>query len=840
MMARTRYGWRTLTLVLTFLSMMPLIVAGAPDREADPEEPAIIQAVRQGKAAVAALLASNPDLGARNAKGLAAQHVAAAEGDLAVIDLLASHGADLEIRTRGEATPLLVAIATEHPDAARRLLELGAQADAVDRDGWSATHMAARRGQLDLVQALLARGAPVDAPTRDHALTPLHLAVMRGHADVAALLLEKGADPARADRAGFRPLHRAARAQNPALVRLLLDKGADPRAAIPELKVTPLHFAAASDAAELVDLLVKAGADVKAKDADQEGPLTWAVRDGSPRVVQRLLEAGAPPDSPNVHGLTPLHYAALRGSREILDLLLEKGARLEAKALQWISATPLHLAIEAGHKEIVARLLDKGAEINAPIRNKQDRSEEWTPLFLAEVQGDPEIIDLLRRRGQARHPLGTGTVALYQLTVERIGPFPGPTFPPTLRRRLEQVLGQYAPLFSGSTLIGGKFCRRAGALQDVTDLQPVPQSDWTSEQRAAAADLDRQTADLRRGFAQSLPAPASGLVVEGFGDLKSFYELLEQVTQHPLAMLRAGTRQAARQREQMAFLAGLFSVAGVRAVLDATGLHARLAMMAGPRFPEVLEAGAPPSPERPRSLTYLDPQALMAVSLPQGREQPKELMPSREDSPGWRMFEKYLQDVGLDFARDLLPCLAGDLTFTLDLEPIGEQLLPDLRLIVCLRDPAGLERHGPALRQLAQNLGIFVASSTEDPEAWKLSYFLRPDLPVHGKRLGRLFLLANGAEGLRRLAERIRQVDTGAVPPFTAPDAVNTVFRLHLGRVNAAVQRFAQSPAGRGLPPLPNFPTLEELGTLQIFGTAQADRILVEVELPIASGSGQR
>lgn len=87
--------------------------------------------------------------------------------------------------------------------------------------------LAAIKGNLPAVQALLARGADVNQP----GWAPLHYAVSGGtpqHAQIVALLLEHSAYIDAASPNGSTPLMLAARYGSDAIVQLLLQEGADP------------------------------------------------------------------------------------------------------------------------------------------------------------------------------------------------------------------------------------------------------------------------------------------------------------------------------------------------------------------------------------------------------------------------------------------------------------------------------------------------------------------------------------------------------------------------------------------------------------------------------------
>jgi ankyrin repeat protein len=68
----------------------------------------------------------------------------------------------------------------------------------------SVLHHAAGRGQLAIVELLLAAGATVDRRSHDGS-TPLHAAAAGGHLEVVRTLLTAGADPAALTNSGRSP-----------------------------------------------------------------------------------------------------------------------------------------------------------------------------------------------------------------------------------------------------------------------------------------------------------------------------------------------------------------------------------------------------------------------------------------------------------------------------------------------------------------------------------------------------------------------------------------------------------------------------------------------------------
>jgi len=125
-------------------------------------------------------------------------HGAAAEGGLATVELLLQLGADPNATDKFGHTPLYC-VANEcgkecGPDVVYALAQGGANLDARDNvKRCTALHMAARRGNVGMAEALLNTGADIEA--RDsQGDTPLRRAVNCAKIEVAKLLIGKGAD----------------------------------------------------------------------------------------------------------------------------------------------------------------------------------------------------------------------------------------------------------------------------------------------------------------------------------------------------------------------------------------------------------------------------------------------------------------------------------------------------------------------------------------------------------------------------------------------------------------------------------------------------------------------
>ena len=86
-------------------------------------------------------------------------------------------------------TPLWKACYEGHVDAARLLLDNGAEVDRADEDGRTPLFIAYREGHVDAARLLLDKGADVNKADEDGE-TPLSIAKQQGHSAVVALLEE--------------------------------------------------------------------------------------------------------------------------------------------------------------------------------------------------------------------------------------------------------------------------------------------------------------------------------------------------------------------------------------------------------------------------------------------------------------------------------------------------------------------------------------------------------------------------------------------------------------------------------------------------------------------------
>jgi len=293
-----------------------------------------------------------PDRGRRGEArgGLTPLLYAARDGRPDAARLLVEAGADLELADANGIRPLLMAVLNNHLDVARLLIARGAEVNADDFWGRTPLWAAVEYRNLDMnnrdqdsptdngvdrapilafIEELIGAGANVNARTRE---VPPSRRWLYSLGDVSWV-----------DVTGQTPFLRAALSGDTAAMRLLLKHGADPNLATP---------------AGTTPLMAAAGVNWVVAQTYTESP--QALIDA----VTLCLELGADVNATNSMGLTALLGAANRGSNDIIELLVRRGARLDVKdkegrsALRWAEGVFL-AAVGAERKPQTIALLEE-------------------------------------------------------------------------------------------------------------------------------------------------------------------------------------------------------------------------------------------------------------------------------------------------------------------------------------------------------------------------------------------------------------------------------------------------------------------------------------------------
>jgi len=284
---------------------------------------------------------------------------AAANGDVERLRALLETGGDPnEKETEEHWPPLLEAAYADHVEAARLLLDAGADLYGPNEGGETPLVMAVQNGSLGVFRLLVERGYRMDA-VRDDAAWMLTQAAGKGQIKMVRWLLAQGVDVDVTDFQGCTALTYAAHSDHIELVEELLKAGADPNHRDNDTETVLMWAADHAGNAPVIRALLQGGADVNAR-SDVEGTaLSWAMRHGDVEMVEALLHAGADAKDPS-----DLIRAAYYGFVPALRLLLEYGA--DIRATDSNGQTALALAKNRGHRE-AANLL-RQAEADRSLR----------------------------------------------------------------------------------------------------------------------------------------------------------------------------------------------------------------------------------------------------------------------------------------------------------------------------------------------------------------------------------------------------------------------------------------------------------------------------------------
>lgn len=356
--------------------------------------------------AIAALARHGADVDNVGGKGRTALHTVAFLGFTSAAEALLAAGAAVADRCPYDEiqhSALDIAAEKGHVGVMRALIQHGGDAHAADPDnGTTALHFAAAFNKVDAIHVLAAARANLDAPD-NVGCTPLHRACANNCCYAIAALAMYGANMNKRNNEGKAPLHQAAATPGRlGVVQLLLAAGADStlRGGSGDEEATALHHAAKAGHIDVIEVLIEAGASVDAKNSSGSTALLHAVKANKSKAVDALLEAGADVEAHLNNGSwTSLHTAAEDIHLEVVQILLKHGANVHAKDADNGNDTPLHVAVRQagmdGTYEIVQALLGHGADEGA--RNDNELTPVCVVGSVVSVAAVLPVMELLRR-----------------------------------------------------------------------------------------------------------------------------------------------------------------------------------------------------------------------------------------------------------------------------------------------------------------------------------------------------------------------------------------------------------------------------------------------------------
>ena len=345
---------------------------------------ALLWAARYGQLEVVKYLQEQgADLNHQNNEGYTALIWAAATGQLEVIKCLCKLGADLNhkdcrgntalikaasrrylkvfiylldrdtsLNYKADNIALLWAARYGQLEVVKYLLELGADLNHQDNEGYTALFLAARYGKLEFVKYLQELGADLNHQN-NKGYTALIWAAATGQLEVVKFLCELGADLNHKDNVGNTALVKAIELDQLEVVKYLQEQDAELNHQDKE-GYTALLWAAATGQLEVVKCLCELGADLNHQDNEGNTALLLAARYGKLEFVKYLQELGADLNHQNNKGYTALIWATANGQLEVVKCLCELGADLNHQNNE--GNTALNIALRENYAEVAKYL----------------------------------------------------------------------------------------------------------------------------------------------------------------------------------------------------------------------------------------------------------------------------------------------------------------------------------------------------------------------------------------------------------------------------------------------------------------------------------------------------
>jgi ankyrin repeat protein len=297
---------------------------------------------------------------------------AIATGDnQAIRDLISRSPADLERRmdlANRRRRPLHLAVIKKQSRALTTLLELGANMESLDEAGFTALDQAALKGEAEMAQVLLERGARIRLPAA---------VALQKKGDIEKLL---ATDPDSLKPGGrwgnliVRASERAAGTVVDTLIRAgaSVDVRDDPKTAIDSTwGYTPLHAAAFHGNLAAASVLLKHGANVRIREEKYHGtPAGWANYAGHTEVRDLILREPVDIMEAIEYGSIERVFAILQQDPDAINRLFKDYPLFPLYAEGWF--TPLVFAVKFGQADMARLLLDQGAD--PTIRSPEGRT----------------------------------------------------------------------------------------------------------------------------------------------------------------------------------------------------------------------------------------------------------------------------------------------------------------------------------------------------------------------------------------------------------------------------------------------------------------------------------
>lgn len=245
--------------------------------------------------------------------------IAASKGYVSEINRLAKKGADVNVETTNGVTPLIIAVASNKPDAVAALLSYHADVNKFTALNETPLLIAVKNNYFTVAEKLIRDSADVNLADM-YGATPLHYAVLYGYTDIADMLIYYDADINAVTKDGSTPLMASVWAGSYLSTGLLLKNGANVEEKDNQ-GFTPFLLASWFGDTATMNLLYTSGANIFATSNKGHNAMTLAIISGHLESVNYLLSIGNKWEGKAQTASDPYLVASKYGRKDIIDLL---------------------------------------------------------------------------------------------------------------------------------------------------------------------------------------------------------------------------------------------------------------------------------------------------------------------------------------------------------------------------------------------------------------------------------------------------------------------------------------------------------------------------------------
>lgn len=234
---------------------------------------------------------------------------------------------DPDVRTSKGVPLIVIAAEKNNYDIVALLASMGADVNLrEERTNETAIIKAARNNNTDMIRLLLAAGGNINAQNR-RGVSALKESIDKKNKPLMEFLTENGARTG----VSFDNLMLYASQKNDVGVSAMLRAGISPRQSDSKGN-TPLIVSASRGDLPSIEELLAYESDTNARNKQGMTPLLYAVRSGNQKIIEKLLSVDETDvNLSDIAGQSPLFWAAYRGDDKTVNVLLTLGADYNKK-----------------------------------------------------------------------------------------------------------------------------------------------------------------------------------------------------------------------------------------------------------------------------------------------------------------------------------------------------------------------------------------------------------------------------------------------------------------------------------------------------------------------------